>query len=75
MQAVAAPFLSDDGTDEKAVNAQLWLKTLCEGSAKFGKPIDCAPLWKDKLIAAGFENVREEIRKVCTRLNYHSTNI
>ncbi|KAG5763236.1 hypothetical protein H9Q72_008662 [Fusarium xylarioides] len=36
MQAVAAPFLSDDGTDEKAVNAQLWLKTLCEGSAKFG---------------------------------------
>ncbi|SCO76926.1 related to TAM domain methyltransferase [Fusarium oxysporum] len=64
MQAVAAPFLSDDGTDEKAVNAQLWLKTLCEGSAKFGKPIDCAPLWKDKLIAAGFENVREEIRKM-----------
>ncbi|KAG5794788.1 hypothetical protein H9Q69_006173 [Fusarium xylarioides] len=64
MQAVAAPFLSDDGTDEKAVNAQLWLKTLCEGSAKFGKPIDCAPLWKDKLIAAGFENVRQEIRKM-----------
>lgn len=64
MQAVAAPFLSDDGTAEKAVNAQLWLKTLCEGSAKFGKPIDCAPAWKAKMIAAGFENVQEEIRKV-----------
>lgn len=64
MQAVAAPFLSDDGTAEKAVNAQLWLKTLCEGSAKFGKPIDCAPMWKDKMIAAGFEGVQEEIRKV-----------
>ncbi|KLO92449.1 Uncharacterized protein LW93_12023 [Fusarium fujikuroi] len=54
MQAVAAPFLSDDGTDEKADNAQLWLKTLCEASAKFGKPIDCAPLWKDKMIAASW---------------------
>ncbi|RMJ18073.1 hypothetical protein CDV36_002248 [Fusarium kuroshium] len=64
MQAVAAPFLSDDGTAERAVNAQLWLKTLCEGSAKFGKPIDCAPMWKAKMIAAGFENVQEEIRKM-----------
>ncbi|KAF5724918.1 hypothetical protein FMUND_348 [Fusarium mundagurra] len=64
MREVAAPFLSDDGTDEKAVNAQLWLKTLCEESAKYGKSIDCAPLWKDTLIAAGFENVREEIRKM-----------
>ncbi|KAM6516473.1 hypothetical protein FALCPG4_014656 [Fusarium falciforme] len=64
MQAVAAPFLSDDGTAEKAVNAQLWLKTLCEGSAKFGKPIDCAPMWKAKMIAAGFESVQEEIRKM-----------
>ncbi|EEU34221.1 uncharacterized protein NECHADRAFT_96602 [Fusarium vanettenii 77-13-4] len=64
MQAVAAPFLSDDGTAEKAVNAQLWLKTLCEGSAKFGKPIDCAPGWKAKMIAAGFEEVQEEIRKM-----------
>lgn len=64
MQAVAAPFLSDDGTAEKAVNAQLWLKTLCEGSAQFGKPIDCATSWKAKLIAAGFVDVQEEVRKV-----------
>ncbi|KAH7142053.1 S-adenosyl-L-methionine-dependent methyltransferase [Dactylonectria macrodidyma] len=35
-----------------------------DGSAKFGKPVDCAPLWKAKLIAAGFEGVEEEIRKM-----------
>ncbi|KAF4958037.1 hypothetical protein FSARC_11123 [Fusarium sarcochroum] len=64
MQAVDATFWSDDGTDEKAVNAQLWLKTLIEGSAKFGKPLDVAPSWKAKLEAAGFVDIQEEIRKV-----------
>ncbi|CAH0024719.1 unnamed protein product [Clonostachys rhizophaga] len=64
LQAVDAPFLSDDGTVQKAVNAQLWLKTLCEGSAKFGKLIDCAPSWKAKLAAAGFVEIHEEVRKM-----------
>ncbi|KAM0203340.1 hypothetical protein ACHAQI_010401 [Fusarium lateritium] len=64
IQGVAAPFLSDDGTAEKAVNAQLWLNTLCEGAAKFGKPLDNAPSWKAKMEAAGFVNINEEVRKI-----------
>ncbi|KAJ4244203.1 hypothetical protein NW762_014584 [Fusarium torreyae] len=64
MQAVNAALFSDDGTLDKATNAQLWLKTLVEGSAKFGKPLDCAPTWKAKLEAAGFVDVHEDIRKV-----------
>ncbi|CAJ0550954.1 Ff.00g108840.m01.CDS01 [Fusarium sp. VM40] len=64
IQGVAAPFLSDDGTAEKAVNAQLWLNTLCEGAAKFGKPLDSAPLWKTKMEAAGFVEIHEEVRKI-----------
>lgn len=71
LQAVAAPFLSDDGTSEKAVNAQLWLKTLCEASAQFGKPIDCATSWKARLEAVGFTDVQEEIRKVRHVKNTH----
>ncbi|KAF5680060.1 TAM domain-containing protein [Fusarium heterosporum] len=64
IQGVAAPFLSDDSTAEKAANAQLWLSTLCEGAAKFGKPLDSAPTWKAKMEAAGFEVVHEEVRKI-----------
>ncbi|KAH6953009.1 S-adenosyl-L-methionine-dependent methyltransferase [Fusarium avenaceum] len=64
IQGVAAPFLSDDGTAEKAVNAQLWLNTLCEGAAKFGKPLDSAPSWKSKMEAAGFVDIHEEVRKI-----------
>ncbi|KAF5000555.1 hypothetical protein FGRMN_1722 [Fusarium graminum] len=64
IQAAASPFLSDDGTAEKAVNAQLWLSTLCEGAAQFGTPLDSAPTWKAKMEAAGFESVHEEVRKL-----------
>ncbi|KAJ9129718.1 Demethylmenaquinone methyltransferase [Pleurostoma richardsiae] len=64
LQAVYTRFVSDDGTAEKASNAQLWMKTLCEGMAKFGKPIDNAPQWKEKLRAAGFVDTEEEVLKI-----------
>lgn len=64
MQAVYTKFVSDDNTAEKATNAEQWMTTLCKGMADFGKPIDNAPQWKEKLEAAGFEDVEEKILKV-----------
>ncbi|RSL59567.1 hypothetical protein CEP54_007261 [Fusarium duplospermum] len=63
-QAAYTRWLSDDGTAEKATNAQSWLKTLLEGTAKFGKSLECAVNWKEKIEAAGFVDVQQEIRKL-----------
>ncbi|KAF4463794.1 demethylmenaquinone methyltransferase [Fusarium albosuccineum] len=63
-QATYPRLLSDDGTAEKAENAQKWLKHLLEGSAKFGKSLEGAINWKDKLEKAGFVDVQQEIRKL-----------
>ncbi|RMJ02383.1 hypothetical protein CDV36_015346 [Fusarium kuroshium] len=63
-QAAYTRWLSDDGTAEKAKNAQSWLKTLLEGTAKFGKSLECAVNWKEKLEAAGFTDVQQDIRKL-----------
>ncbi|KAH6959653.1 S-adenosyl-L-methionine-dependent methyltransferase, partial [Ilyonectria sp. MPI-CAGE-AT-0026] len=64
LQSVYATFLSDDGTLDKAINAQLWMKTLVEATAKFGKPVDVAARWKEKLEKAGFVDVQQEILKI-----------
>lgn len=56
--------MSDDGTGDKAENANSWLKTLVEGSAKFGKSLEIALDWKEKMEKAGFVDVRQEILKV-----------
>ncbi|RSL59645.1 hypothetical protein CEP53_005726, partial [Fusarium sp. AF-6] len=64
LQAAYTRWLSDDGTAEKAKNAQSWLKTLLEGTAKFGKSLECAVNWKEKLEAAGFTDVQQDIRKL-----------
>ncbi|KPM41110.1 hypothetical protein AK830_g5450 [Neonectria ditissima] len=63
-QATYPRFLSDDGTARKAENAQSWLKVLLEGSAKFGKSLEGAINWKEKMEAAGFVDVQEEVRKI-----------
>ncbi|RMJ09508.1 hypothetical protein CDV36_010849 [Fusarium kuroshium] len=64
LQATYPQFLSDDDTAKRAENAQFWLKTLIDGLARFGKPLDNAIQWKSKLEDAGFKNVRQEIRKI-----------
>ena len=64
LQGVSARFESDDGTLDKAPSAQLWMKNLIDACAKFGKPVDCADKWKEKLGRAGFVDVHEEVRKV-----------
>ncbi|KAH6884873.1 S-adenosyl-L-methionine-dependent methyltransferase [Thelonectria olida] len=63
-QAAYTRFLSDDGTAEKAESAQFWLKTLIDGLAQFGKPLDCAIEWKQKMEDAGFVDVQQRIIKV-----------
>ncbi|RKK65352.1 hypothetical protein BFJ69_g16355 [Fusarium oxysporum] len=63
-QAAYPRWLSDDGTAEKAENAQSWLKTLIDGSAKFGKSLEGAIGWKEKLEKAGFVDVKQEIFKI-----------
>ncbi|KAI8664635.1 hypothetical protein NCS57_00505100 [Fusarium keratoplasticum] len=63
-QGVEARFVSDDGTLEKATNAQQWMQTLRDASVKFGKPLNSAPSWKDKVIEAGFVDVKHEVRKL-----------
>ncbi|KAL9572165.1 hypothetical protein ACKAV7_003653 [Fusarium commune] len=64
LQGVDARFESDDGTLDKGPNAKLWMKHLIEACAKFGKPVDCADKWKDRLIKAGFVDVQQEVRKL-----------
>lgn len=65
LQAVYPRFLSDDDTAKLAKDAQFWMTNICEGAGKFGKPLDSAPQWLDKMKAAGFVEVHQEIRKVC----------
>ncbi|EXK83288.1 hypothetical protein FOQG_12468 [Fusarium oxysporum f. sp. raphani 54005] len=64
MQAVHSEFKSDDNTKDKAENALLWMKTMVEGSSKFGKPLNVAPEWKKQMEEAGFVDVEQKILKV-----------
>ncbi|KAH6977650.1 S-adenosyl-L-methionine-dependent methyltransferase [Ilyonectria destructans] len=64
LQACYGRFMSDDDTAERAANTQFWIKTICKGAAKFGKPLDNAPQWKEQLKGAGFVDIQQEIHKI-----------
>ncbi|KAJ3460983.1 hypothetical protein MRS44_011850 [Fusarium solani] len=64
LQAAYPPLKSDDDTGDKATDFHKWVNTICDASAKFGKPLTCAPEWKAKLEEVGFVDVQQEIRKV-----------
>lgn len=64
MQGVDPAFLSDDDTASKAVDANRWMDLMVDSSAKFGKPIDAPVYWKEKMLEAGFVDVKQEILKV-----------
>ncbi|KAJ4250119.1 hypothetical protein NW762_011929 [Fusarium torreyae] len=64
VQAVYPRFLSDDDTAKLAEDAQFWMDNICKGAEKFGKPLDSAPLWLEKLKAVGFVEVQQEVRKL-----------
>ncbi|KAF4974214.1 hypothetical protein FZEAL_8852 [Fusarium zealandicum] len=64
IQATYARFVSDDETHKNAENAQKWLSSLINGLAEFGKPLDNAIGWKERLEAAGFVDCQQELRKI-----------
>ncbi|KAJ4176425.1 hypothetical protein NW759_017535 [Fusarium solani] len=64
LQAAYPPLKSDDNTGDKATDFHKWVNTICDASAKFGKPLTCAPGWRAKLEEVGFVDVQQEIRKV-----------
>jgi SAM-dependent methyltransferase len=60
----------DDPEMEGAVSLNQW-QTLCNDAAKqFGKSIDLASTHKQRMIDAGFVDVREHIVKVCLELSF-----
>lgn len=54
----------DDDTIEKAVHICQWRDHLIEASKKFGKEMGLSHKYKQYMIDAGFENVKEEIHKI-----------
>jgi SAM-dependent methyltransferase len=57
-------FKSDDGTHEKAENANRWGKEGREAAEKFGKSFENVLKWKKMMENTGFVDVKEKIFKV-----------
>ncbi|KAH7007181.1 UMTA methyltransferase family protein [Ilyonectria destructans] len=64
LQAVYTRFTSDDDTVGNATNAQKWMENMCEGASTFGKPLDNAIEWQEKLRRAGFVEVQQQVHKI-----------
>lgn len=71
MQGVYPEFVSDDDTAKGADNAHKWMRLMCEGSNSFGKSLEAAGSWKEKMIAAGFTDVQQELLKA-SKPRYHA---
>lgn len=56
---------TDDETKEKAPSFYKWVEHLKDASSKFGRPMGIAQNMRKWMEEAGFEDVHEEIRKVC----------
>jgi len=55
---------SDDGTHEQALTAIDWQLKLDDASRRFGKHLNVAGTLRQKMIDAGFVNVRDDVFKV-----------
>lgn len=55
---------SDDGGMDRATGALEWVREVDKASRSFNKPMNIAHEHKQWMIDAGFEDVREEIKKV-----------
>ncbi|EFX05449.1 umta methyltransferase family protein [Grosmannia clavigera kw1407] len=64
IQTSVSRFVSDDGSDKKAPHSVKWASLITEALSRFGKPCDTAPEYKDKINAAGFVDVQQDIRKL-----------
>ena len=73
IQASYAKLASDDDSRRRAPNAMLWEKNIAEGFNDFGKSLQSAVTWKEKLIKAGFVDVQQDVRKVCAVFARHHT--
>jgi hypothetical protein len=68
----AGALFSDDDSMEKAPHLTEWCTLQQEAFSKFGKDLGIAGQHKQRMIDAGFKNVKEEVYKVCL-LSYPST--
>lgn len=68
MQTADPRFFSDDGTLEKAENANLWVRLLHEASEKLGRRMDQVGTWERTMKEAGFIDIKTKIYKVCLLL-------
>lgn len=64
MQEYEAWMKSDDGTLDNCPNIIMWQQKMDEASKAFEKQLNVAAEQKDKIIAAGFEDVTEVVHKV-----------
>lgn len=65
MASFAVDCRSDDGTHKNATCLQDCVTHLRESARRFGKNIASVPTWKERIEAAGFVNVRQDVFKVC----------
>lgn len=65
MQEYEGWVRSDDGSLENAKPLSRWQEQIDEASTKFGKKLNIAETHKQKLLDAGFVNVRDDVFKVC----------
>ena len=65
----SAFFSDDDPTLSKAPNCLKWGTLVNFAGEKSGRIIAIAHKQKQKLIEAGFEDVHDDVYKVCLRLN------
>jgi len=64
MQEYEAWVRSDDDTIENAKSVLEWQNVVDEASTRFGKKMNVAETQKQKLVDAGFVDVREDVYKV-----------
>lgn len=65
MVEIPAEFFSDDDSIQRAPMLRDWARLQNEACSKFGKDMNVAGKHKQRMIDAGFKNVKEEIYKVC----------
>lgn len=70
MQEYEAWIRSDDDTIDNAPSVKQWQELCDEASTKFGKKLNVAEAHKQRLIDAGFVDVRDDVYKVCSNLPY-----
>ena len=66
LTGLAPVFYADDDTLKNAPYSVEWARVLDEASVHFGKRMNVPHLYRGWMIDAGFQNVKEEVYKVCS---------